>query len=239
VIIVDPRPISRSGLHALLDQQAEIIVAGSSPDEQGAHHLLNTCQQPVVVVVNHQLPHLDSKQVVLRLAGRDEPPAVLVLGSDPADPDPVRIIEAGARGYVTRDAQVPLLLTAICCVAAGGIVLDPAVAPALLQAVAPLDGVGSELLRRLSPQEQQVLGMLAGGLSNAEIAGRLMVAHSTVKKHVSAVLRKLDLRDRQQALVFAYENGISSLADSARHAPSPRTVAFAGRPIPSRVSSRQ
>jgi DNA-binding NarL/FixJ family response regulator len=232
VIVVDPHPISRSGLHALLDQQAEIVVQGSSPDERGLTDLLQAGDDPVIIL-QHQLPILDSCAVVRRLTDLSEPPGVLVLTADPADPGPGAALAAGARGYLTQEAPVPLLLAAVYAVAVGAVVLDPAAAPALVRSSVPPTGTDSRL-RLLSPQERQVLSMLAAGLSNAEIAARLTVAHSTVKKHVSAVLRKLALRDRQQALLFAHQAGVR---------PAEPRVAVAGRlktarPGPVRIGPR-
>ncbi|WP_205728886.1 response regulator transcription factor, partial [Frankia sp. B2] len=140
--------------------------------------------------------------------------AVLILTDTEAGPDPAHAIKAGARGYLTRASAVSILCHAVHCVAARGMVFEPAGVGQILLA-SRLPGEGIDVSELLSEREQTVFYLLANGLSNSEIAAELSVAASTVKKHVSAVLRKLDLRDRQQAAVV----GNRSRDDPSRNVP--------------------
>ncbi|WP_322770544.1 response regulator transcription factor, partial [Frankia sp. Cr1] len=155
-----------------------------------------------VAIVHHQLPGIDGLFIAERLGETfGGTLAVLLLAETSEDPGAANALQAGARGYLTRSVTVHLLRLAVHGLAAGGLVLEPSAVADVLTAGHVTAAPETDAARILTPRERVVFDLLAEGLSNAEIAAELSVAASTVKKHVSAVLRKLELRDRQHAAV--------------------------------------
>jgi DNA-binding NarL/FixJ family response regulator len=203
VLVVDDHPVVRQGLAALLSVQDDISVAGEAGDASSAIGLASSLS-PEVVLLDLKLPGADGFVVLGQLAPRYR---VLVLTSatDPALAD--RAMQAGASGVVYKDIDPDALVRAIRSVHDGNVLLA-------VGAAASLRGRGSARagsLESLTPREHQVLGLIAGGRSNREIARTLGVSEKTVKAHVSSVLAKLGVQDRTQAAVFAVRHGVAAV----------------------------
>jgi DNA-binding NarL/FixJ family response regulator len=214
LLLVDDHPLVRSGLRSLLESEPDLEVVGEASDgEEGVREARRL--RPDVVLMDLRMPGLDGIEATRRLSGMDgpEPIKVLIVTMFDLDEDVVEAVRAGVRGYLLKGGSADRLIDAVRVVAGGGAVLAPSVTRQLLDHAAhtlpPVtpDRTASAL-RLLSEREEEVLRLLAAGLSNAEIAERLVVGEATVKSHVSSLLSKLGLRDRLQAVVFAYRNGL-------------------------------
>jgi DNA-binding NarL/FixJ family response regulator len=211
VVVADDQDVVRAGFSALLDTQPDITVVGSAGDGAEA---VRVCleQQPDVVVMDVRMPVVDGIEATRRLAaGGDGRPRVLMLTTFDLDEYVYDALRSGASGFLLKDAAAERLFDAVRVVAAGDALLAPAVTRRLIGEFArlrPRPATPPERLRELTPRETDVLRLVAEGLSNGEIAERLVVSEETVKTHVSRVLMKLDLRDRTQAVVTAYESGL-------------------------------
>jgi DNA-binding NarL/FixJ family response regulator len=211
VLVADDQEIVRAGYIALLGTQPDITVVGSAADGAEAVRL---CQRlrPDVVLMDVRMPSMDGIEATRRLAaGHDAAPRVLVLTTFDLDQHVYDALRAGASGFLLKDIAAERLFDAVRVIAAGEALLAPTVTRRLIGEFARLRPRGPErpeLLRLLTPRETEVLRLVAEGLSNAEIADRLVVSDETVKTHVSRVLAKLGLRDRAQAVVAAYESGL-------------------------------
>jgi DNA-binding NarL/FixJ family response regulator len=207
VVIADDQPLMRAGFRTVLEATGSIEVVAEAGDGEAAVRAA-TEQRPDVVLMDIRMPGLDGIEATRRLP-RDR---VLVLTTFGLDEYIVEALRAGASGFLTKDAPAHELVAAVRAVAAGDAVLSPMVTRQLLDrvarrlpAVVPAPGDG---LATLTEREREVLGLVAAGLSNAEIAAALVVAEPTVKTHVSHLLGKLGLRDRVQAVIYAYETGL-------------------------------
>jgi DNA-binding NarL/FixJ family response regulator len=207
VLIADDQPIARAGFRSVLGSAPRIEVVGEAADGEEAVELARRLR-PNVVLMDIRMPRLDGIEATRKLPGAK----VLILTTFGLDEYIVEALRAGASGFLLKDAPVDELVGAIRAVAAGEAQLSPAVTRRLLDQVArrlpaPVSAtVGG--LDELTPREREVLQLMAGGLSNAEIAAALFVSEATVKTHVSAVLGKLGLRSRIQAVIYAYEAGV-------------------------------
>jgi DNA-binding NarL/FixJ family response regulator len=205
VLIADDQPLMRAGFRAVLEASGFEVVAEAADGEEairaaGRH-------KPDVVLMDVRMPGTDGIEATRRLP-RDR---VLVLTTFGLDEYIVEALRAGASGFLTKDAPTHELVAAVRAVAAGDAVLSPAVTRRLLDRVArrlPSAAGSPHGAEALTEREREVLRLLASGLSNAEIAAALVVAEPTVKTHVSNLLGKLGLRDRVQAVIYAYENGL-------------------------------
>jgi DNA-binding NarL/FixJ family response regulator len=204
VVIADDQPVVRAGFGALLDTQPDITVVGLAADGAQAVHVCSE-QQPHVALIDVRMPVMDGIEATRRLAGG---PRVLVLTTFDLDEYVYDALGAGASGFLLKDVTAERLFDAVRVVAAGDALLDPSVTRRLVSEFARLRPRRPPALDELTPRETDVLRLLAEGLSNAEIAARLVVSEETVKTHVSRVLLKLGLRDRTQAVVAAYESGL-------------------------------
>ena len=210
VLVVDDQALIRAGFAMVLSAQPDMEVVGQAGD--GAEALAVLASTPAdVVVMDLRMPVLDGVEATRRIRSRDDGPRVLALTTFDTDEDAFAALQAGANGFLLKNAPPEELLAAIRVVAGGESVVAPRVTRALLDRFAPqlvLPGRAHERLARLTDRETEVLELVAAGLSNTEIADRLRVAEATVKVHFGRVLAKLELRDRVQAVVFAYEIGL-------------------------------
>jgi DNA-binding NarL/FixJ family response regulator len=207
VLIVDDQPLMRAGFKSVLEASREIEVVGEAgTGEQALEHARRL--DPDVVLMDVRMPGMDGIEAT-RLMPRQK---VLILTTFGLDEYIVDALRAGASGFLLKDAPVDELLAAVRAVAAGDAQLSPAVTRRLLDQVARRLPAAvareDDALADLTAREQEVLRLIATGLSNAEIAEALVVSEPTVKTHVSKVLQKLGLRDRVQAVIYAYENGL-------------------------------
>jgi DNA-binding NarL/FixJ family response regulator len=211
VVVADDQDIVRAGFSALLDTQPDITVVGSAGDGDEAVRVCRE-QEPDVVLMDVRMPVVDGIEATRRLAADgDGGPRVLVLTTFDLDEYVYDALRSGASGFLLKDVAAERLFDAVRVVAAGDALLAPAVTRRLIGEFArlrPPPATRPERLRGLTPRETEVLRLVAEGLSNGEIAERLVVSEETVKTHVSRVLMKLDLRDRTQAVVTAYESGL-------------------------------
>lgn len=212
VVIVDDQAMVRQGFGALLGAQPDISVIGGAADgAQGVREVARL--RPDVVLMDVRMPEmngLEAAEAILS-APADSRPHVLMLTTFDVDDYVYEALRIGASGFLLKDAPADELAHAVRVVARGDALLAPAITRRFIAQVTQRRGVvphQSPRLAGLTPREREVLELVAGGLSNAEIADRLFVSEQTVKTHVSRVLTKLDVRDRAQAVVFAYENGV-------------------------------
>jgi DNA-binding NarL/FixJ family response regulator len=211
VLVCDDQVLVRTGLVTIIDAQPDLEVAGECGDGRAAVELAGRLR-PDVVVMDVRMPVLDGIQATRRLAGAGvpDPVKVLVLTTFNLDEYVYEALRAGASGFLLKDAPPAQLLTGIRTVAGGAALLDPEVTRRLVGRYAarirPVDGAPRD--SALSPRELEVLRLIADGLSNSEIAGTLQLSQETVKTFVSRILTKLELRDRVQAVVYAYRNGL-------------------------------
>ncbi|MGA5874418.1 response regulator [Streptomyces cellulosae] len=210
VAVVDDQPLIRAGFSMVLAGQDDIEVVGEAENGQQALDLLDTVDADVVIM-DVRMPVMDGIQATERLMRRENPPGVLVLTTFDDDEDAFAALRAGAGGFLLKNAPADQVVHAIRVLAAGESVVAPLITRLLLDRVsdrlAPANGQ-SERLDLLTGRERDVLGLVARGLSNAEMAAELHVAEATVKTHLGNLMAKLHLRDRAQAVVFAYESGL-------------------------------
>ena len=209
VVVADDQEIVRAGFVALLGTQPDFEVAGSAADGEEAVRVCRE-QDPDVVLMDVRMPVLDGIAATRELCA-DDRPRVLMLTTFDLDEYVYDALSAGASGFLLKDVAAETLFDAVRVVAAGDALLAPTVTRRLIDEFArlrPRLATPPDRLAELTPRETEVLRLVAEGLSNAEIAERLVVTEETVKTHVSRVLQKLRLRDRTQAVVVAYESGL-------------------------------
>jgi DNA-binding NarL/FixJ family response regulator len=219
VLIVDDQPLARAGFRAVLEATGTVeVVAEAESGEQAIE--LASRHDPDVVLMDVRMPGMDGIEAT-RLMPRQK---VLILTTFGLDDYIIEALRAGASGFLLKDAPVEELVRAIRTVAAGDAQLSPAVTKRLLDQVARrLPSAvqrDTDSLDELTEREREVLRLLAVGMSNAEIAAALVVSEPTVKTHVSSVLSKLGLRDRVQAVIYAYENGLITPRRADRTGPN-------------------
>jgi DNA-binding NarL/FixJ family response regulator len=211
VVVADDQQIVREGFAALLATQPDIEVVGEAADGQEALRLCRQ-QRPDLVLMDVRMPVMDGIETTRRLAADgDRAPRVLVLTTFDLDDYVFEALTAGASGFLLKDVTAATLFEAVRVVAAGEALLAPGVTRRLIGEfvrLRPRPPRAPDRLGHLTPRETDVLRLVAEGLSNAEIAARLVVSDETVKTHVSRVLMKLGVRDRTQAVVIAYESGL-------------------------------
>ena len=209
IAVADDHPVVRTGFAELLDTQPDFEVVGTAADGAEA---VRICRElsPDVVLMDVRMPGMDGIEATRRLAGSATAgPRVLILTTFDLDEYVYDALRAGASGFLLKDVTAERLFDAVRVIAAGEALLAPAVTRRLISEFARLrPKPDAPSTAALTPRETQVLRLIAEGLSNPEIAGRLTVTEETVKTHVSRVLSKLGLRDRTQAVVTAYETGL-------------------------------
>jgi DNA-binding NarL/FixJ family response regulator len=211
VVIADDQGMVRSGLRSLLEDEPDIQVVGEAADGQNAIGAVGRLR-PEVVLMDIRMPVLDGLEATRRLVAGRTATRILVLTTFDLDEYVFDALRAGASGFLLKDAPAEELVAAVRVLAAGDALLAPAVTRRVIEAFARVPAPDPTIPRRLaglSSREVEVLRLLARGCSNAEIARRLVVSDATAKTHVSNVLTKLGLRDRIQAVIFAYDSGLA------------------------------
>jgi DNA-binding NarL/FixJ family response regulator len=213
VLLADDQRVVREGLALLLGLLEGVEVVGQAVDGVEAVELAGALR-PDVVLMDLRMPRCDGVEATERLRALDPDVKVLVLTTYADDQSVLPALRAGARGYLTKDAGAEEIRKAIERVADGQAAIDPAVQHHLLDAIAsrtPAAAVESagRLPDGLTAREAEVLGLIARGLSNAEIAERLFVNESTVKTHINHLFAKIGVRDRANAVTYAYEHGLN------------------------------
>jgi DNA-binding NarL/FixJ family response regulator len=211
VVLVDDQALVRAGFRALLDSEDDIEVVGEAPDGQEGLELVRRLR-PDIVLMDVRMPVLDGLQATAQITS--EPALsctrVVVLTTFELDEYVFGALRAGASGFLLKDVEPTDLLRAVRVVAGGEALLAPRLTRRLIEAfVAGGAGVrASDELKQLTPREREVLSLVGRGLSNAEIAERLVVSPLTAKTHVARLFAKLEARDRAQLVVIAYESGL-------------------------------
>ena len=212
VLVVDDQALVRAGLGVILDAQDDIEVVGEAADGLEAVEAAGRLR-PDVVLMDIRMPRLDGLEATRRIlaGGSTGGPRVMILTTFDTDEHVFESLRAGASGFLLKDVPRDQLVQAVRTVAAGEALLAPSVTRRLIEEFsrrpAP-DERSAASLASLTAREREVLDALARGLSNAEMAEALFVGEATVKSHVAHVLMKLGLRDRVQAVIFAYESGV-------------------------------
>jgi DNA-binding NarL/FixJ family response regulator len=211
MLIVDDQPLARAGFKSVLEATGQIqVVAEAGNGEEAIEQA--RLHDPDIVLMDVRMPGMDGIEATRKMPRQK----VLILTTFGLDEYIIEALRAGASGFLLKDAPVDELVNAVRAVAAGDAQLSPAVTKRLLDQVARRLPVAVEhdpgALATLTNREQEVLRLLAVGMTNAEIAKALVVSEPTVKTHVSGVLQKLGLRDRVQAVIYAYENGLVKTA---------------------------
>ena len=211
-LVADDQAMVREGFGALLAAQPDLTVVGQAADGADAVRLADELR-PDVILMDVRMPVMDGLEATRRILehASDEAPRVLMLTTFDLDEYVYDALRSGASGFLLKDAPADELVHAVRVVAAGDALVSPSVMRRLIaDFVAQPQRVRAEpvALDVLTPREREVLGLVARGLSNAEISTMLVVAPQTTKTHVGRILRKLNLRDRAQAVVAAYESGL-------------------------------
>ena len=232
VLLVDDQDLLRSGIRIILESEPGIVVVGEARDGHGALERIRQVS-PDVVCLDVQMPGMDGLTATRLITALEHPPAVLVLTTFDRDDYLFEALEGGASGFLLKNSTPEQLVDAVQIVARGDALLSPDVTRRVIERFAQRDAgaraavasaAGSDaaaaaaaassaaaaaMVSDLTARERDVLGYVARGMSNAEIAAELFLGEATVKTHVSKVLQKLGVRDRIQAVVFAYEHGIA------------------------------
>jgi DNA-binding NarL/FixJ family response regulator len=226
IVVADDHQVVRAGFAGLLDTQPDFTVVGTACDGAEA---VRICRElsPDVVLMDVRMPGMDGIEATRQLAGTGaDRPRILILTTFDLDEYVYDALRAGASGFLLKDVTAERLFDAVRVVAAGDALLAPTITRRLISEFARLlakPDASTAALAALTPRETQVLRLVAEGLSNPEIATRLVVTEETVKTHVSHVLSKLGLRDRTQAVITAYESGLV--------VPRKRDSSGLGRPV--------
>jgi DNA-binding NarL/FixJ family response regulator len=213
VAIADDQPLVRAGLRAMLDLADDLSLVGEAADGRTAVDIARR-ERPDVLLMDVRMPVLDGIAATRRITADPATATVkvVVLTTFDVDEYVYGALRAGASGFLLKDAPPEQVFDAIRVVSAGNALLDPAVTGRLIAEFArrPPDVTPDHapVLRQLTPREREVLELVGRGLSNAEIAERLVVSHATAKTHVARILAKLQVRDRAQLVVLAYETGL-------------------------------
>jgi DNA-binding NarL/FixJ family response regulator len=208
ILVADDQPLVRAGIRRVLEADAAFTVVGEAADGHEAVALARALR-PDIVLMDVRMPIVDGIEATSRLIESGSTARIVVLTTFGIDEYVLGALRAGASGFVLKEAPPEEILEAVRVVAAGDALIAPAVTRAVIAELGrrPPRAELAKRLDDLTPREREVLGLLARGLSNAEIADELVVGEGTVKTHVARVLAKLGVRDRVQAVVYAYEAG--------------------------------
>ncbi|MEV4760918.1 response regulator transcription factor [Micromonospora sp. NPDC049559] len=210
VLIADDQHLVRAGFRMIISARPDLEVVGEAGDGAQAVRLAAQCR-PDVVLMDVRMPGMDGIDATRQLTAAPDAPKVIILTTFDLDEPLYAALRAGASGFLLKDVRPAELVAAIRVVARGEALLAPTVTRRLLDRFVATElatRVDERRLDGLTDREREVLALIARGASNAEIAGRLVVTEATVKTHVSAILRKLGVRDRVQAVVLAYDLGL-------------------------------
>jgi DNA-binding NarL/FixJ family response regulator len=209
VLIADDQALVRSGFRLIVETRPDLEVVGEAED--GAEAVRLTLElEPDVILMDVRMPGVDGIEATRRIVAAGSAARILVLTTFDLDEYVYAAVRAGASGFLLKDVRPGDLVEAIRLVANGSALLGPGVTRRLLERFADGDASGdaADAVARLTEREREILRLLASGLSNAELARQLVVSETTVKTHVSNVLRKLGVRDRVQAVIVAYDAGL-------------------------------
>jgi DNA-binding NarL/FixJ family response regulator len=210
VLVVDDQQIVREGLATILDLLADVNVVGTASDGAQALELV-ALRRPDVVLLDLHMPVLDGVATTRRILAEHPATAVLILTTFGEDDDALEALRAGARGVLTKDAGREEISRALHQAAAGNMTLAAPLQARLLAAATPADVPAHvELPDGLTAREAEVLGLIAAGFNNREIAERLVVSEATVKTHINHVFAKIDARDRAAAINYAARHGLGA-----------------------------
>ena len=213
VLIADDQALVRVGLRKILEAEPETSVVGEAGDGDDAVAEARRLR-PDVVLMDIRMPVLDGIEATRRITGERAQTRVLILTTFGFDTYVYEALRAGASGFMLKDAPPEEIAAGVRIVASGDALLAPAITRAVIEEFAKYSPAPTSTRPRavedLTPREQEVLGLLARGLSNPEICERLVISDATAKTHVAHILQKLDLRDRVQAVIYAYESGLVS-----------------------------
>jgi DNA-binding NarL/FixJ family response regulator len=213
LVVVDDQGMIRAGFRSLLDAEPDLEVVGEAATGEEALDVVRDLQ-PDVTLMDIRMPVMDGLAATRRLVADGSATRVLVLTTFDLDEYVFEALRAGASGFMLKDAPADELAAAIRVVAAGDSLLAPSITRRVIDAFVdrapsrPGGAVPDPALARLTPREVEVLGLMARGRSNADISEALFVSEATTKTHVSNVLAKLGLKDRVQAVIYAYEHGV-------------------------------
>ena len=207
--LTDDQPLFRAGIAMVVNSQPDLTVVWEASD--GAEAVARCAAEPVdVVLMDLEMPRMGGVEAITRvMAAAGHPPRFIVLTTFDLDDKTFQAVDAGASGFLLKTTDPEFLLAAIRTVYAGNAVLAPSATANLVRRFAGHGTPGSsDALEALTPRERDLFAAVAAGLSNAEIAAQLHLSDATVKTHVSRILSKLELRDRVQLVIFAYQNGL-------------------------------
>jgi len=208
VLVADDQPLVRSGFRMIIDERPDLELIAEAEDGEQAI-VLAAELDPDVILMDIRMPTLDGVEATRRLVEAGSRARILVLTTFDLDEYVYAAVNAGASGFLLKDVQPEQLVDAIRVVAAGNSLFGPAATQRLLDRFAPPpSGSAATRLDQLTDREREILKLIAQGRSNAELAQQLYLSEATVKTHVSAILRKLAVRDRVQAVIAAYEAGL-------------------------------
>jgi DNA-binding NarL/FixJ family response regulator len=221
ILLVDDQALVRAGFRMILDAEPEMEVVGEASDGREAIDQVRALR-PDVVLMDIRMPELDGLEAARRIladgVAGDDAPRILMLTTFDLDEYVYEALRAGASGFLLKDTPPEQLVAAIDVVAQGDALLSPSITRRVIsefvKGTGPKPQAQFPRLEDLTARELEVLGLIAKGLSNAEIAKTLFVSETTVKTHVARILMKLGLRDRVQAVVLAYEAGVVTPGDS-------------------------
>jgi DNA-binding NarL/FixJ family response regulator len=209
VLIADDQALVRTGFGVILDAEPDLEVVAEAADGRETIDAVRT-KRPDVVLMDVRMPNVDGIEATRRLTAAVQPPRILILTTFDLDAYVYEALRAGASGFLLKDAGADELLHAVRVIAAGEALLSPSITRRLIADYArrPPPSEQPAALAELTPRELEVLRLIARGLSNGEIARDLVLGEATVKTHVARIFQKLDVHDRAQAVVLAYESGL-------------------------------
>lgn len=214
VVVVDDQALVRAGFRMILEAEPDLVVSGEAADGEEAVARIGA-DPPDVVLMDVRMPGVDGIEATRRILGDPAHAAVRVIMLTTFDMDEYvyDALRAGASGFLLKDVPPEQLVDGIRAVHSGSSLLSPGITRRMIEARLdrPPTGPPPRVVEALTPREREILGLLGRGLSNAEIAELLVVSETTVKTHVGRVLMKLGLRDRVQAVIFAYESGVVTI----------------------------
>jgi DNA-binding NarL/FixJ family response regulator len=213
VLLADDQSLVRAGFRMILRAEPDIEVVGEASDGREAVEQARQLQ-PDVVLMDIRMPEVDGIDATRRVTALDPPPRVLVLTTFDLDEYVYESLRAGASAFLLKDAPEQQLIAAVRVVADGGSLFSPSVTRRLIEQFAQPASPASTALAGLTAREREVLRLVARGRSNAELASELVVSEHTAKTHVASILQKLELRNRVQAVVMAYETGLVRPGDA-------------------------